>query len=350
MNFFHAMLQRYKAVCILLLLLCSRVLMPDGFSQTCSSAQIVAFGTTPLGLNTYNDLVNGGTASRYLSAQINTYRAGRCPNWKMTVRATGNFTNGTDELDLRYVSIRFNTVAGGPSGAQIGIPTNSFILSQNETTLIPRSNVPIDVTRYQTYQIQYDMTVQGGNQLLVLTNGEYATNLVFNLYDENGNLFSTSTMRAVFQIYYSGNWSSTVRLQNGANNVVMNFNTPESIAEGVKINIIQGLAVQSYSSHQIIAKAANNRLISGSGGGLDFIPMSVIRFTVDVYGPFYRIMTSSILLSSIGRVVVDNPMTDYTYQNVTYNLRFVIEGNNPSIVAAAPGNYVSSVVLSLVPR
>jgi len=331
------------------LLLTSFSFATRALPQACNSAYLASYGGSPIQLNTYNALLNGGTAVQYLGAQINTFAAGVCPYWKLTVRATGNFSNGAKELDLRYVSIRFNTVTGGPSGGQIGIPTNPFVLSMNETVLIPRSNVPIDVTKYQTYQIMYDMIIQGGNQLLVLTNGEYATNLVFNLYDQNGNLISTSTNRAVFQVYYDANNSTKVDLQNGADNILMQFTTPSSIANGVTVNIPNGLSVTSYSSHQLIAKAATNRLASASDP-LNFIPISTIRLSLSAAGPYNNITCYSVPLSVNGQVVADNPMSDYTYQNVFYNLVFSIAGNDPNVIAAPPGTYTSSMVLTLVPK
>lgn len=345
----YRVLQRYRAICMLLLLLGARALMPVAFSQACTSAYLAAFGTSPIQFTTYNSLVNGGTAVQYVNAQINTFQAGVCPNWRLTVRATGNFSNGTKQLDLRYTAIQFNTVAGGPSGSAIGIPANPFVLSLSETAIIPRSNVPIDVTKYQTYVIKYDMIIQGGNQLLVLTNGEYQTNLVFNLYDERNNLVSTATTRVVFQVYYSANNNTNVKLQNGANNILMQFTTPQSIANGITINIANGLSVSAYSSHQIMAKAATNRLVSTSEG-MSFIPVSTIRLTLAAVGSFGQITCFSVPLSANGQVVADNPMSDYTYQNVLYNLSFAIAGNDPNIASAKPGSYTSSLVLTLVPK
>jgi hypothetical protein len=344
----NGLVSRLRTVCLLLILLGGRFFMPVCLSQACNSANLAAFATSPIQFTTYSSLVNGATAIQYISAQINTYQAGICPNWRMTVRASSNFNNGSKELDLRYVSIQFNTVVGGPTGSQIGIPANRFILSTNETTIIPRSDVPIDVTRYQTYQIKYDMIIEGGNHMLALSNGEYQTNLIFTLYDQNGNMFSTSTTRVVFQVYYSGNDNSRVELQNGASNVMLQFTAANSVANGVTVDIPNGLSVTSFASHQILAKAASNRLISGESAS--FLPISIIQLTLSVSGPFGQISCFSVPLSVTGQVVADNPMTDYTYQNVFYNLRFAIAGNDPNIVGADPGNYMSSMVFSLVPK
>lgn len=345
----HQALQRFRTIGLMLLLLGGKTFTPAALSQVCSSAYLAAFATSPIQFTTYNSLINGGTAAQYVNAQINTYQAGVCPNWRLTVRATGNFSNGTKQLDLRYTSIRFNTVVGGPGGSEIGIPANPFVLSQNEVAIIPRSNVPIDVTQYQTYSIKYDLIIQGGNQLLMLTNGEYQTNLVFNLYDERNNLFSTATTRVVFQVYYDANNNTQVKLQNGANNILMQFTTPESIANGITINIPNGLSVLAYSSHQILAKAATSRLVATSEG-MSFIPVSTIRLSLTAAGSFGQITCFSIPLSANGQVVADNPMSDYTYQNVFYNLSFAIAGNDPNIAGARAGSYTSSLVLTLVPK
>ena len=345
--------KRLYRACWLLLVLTGGVSISSAVAQSsaCISAEISAYATSPIVFRTYTELQEGGKAYRYISAQFNLCCPGTCPNWRLTVKATGPFSNGRDQLDLYHTSIQFNTVVGGPSGSSIGIPTNPFPLSLTETTIIPRSNEPLDVFRYPTFDIKYDLIIQGGNALMGLSNGEYQTNLVFNLYDVYGNLLGTGATRIAFQVDNPANYSSTVELQPGADNITMEFNSAEEIANGIRVIQTRGLLVTSYFGHQIIARAATNRLVAGGGGnGLNFLPVSIVRFGLDVYGVNLYIRCYIAPLSTNGHVVADNPVMDYNYQRVYYNLIFSIPSNNPNLSNADPGSYFTSVVLMLVPN
>ena len=125
-------------------------------------------------------------------------------------------------------------------------------------------------------------------------------------------------------------------------------NSSNDFANGVTVNKLEGLSITSYSAHQIFVEAATNQLVAA--GTTDVIPISVVGLTVSASGDYPVLSFNNLSLSVNPQVLIDNPLTDYIYQNVLYNLSFSIQGNDPNILAAKFGTYTSSIIFVIVSR
>jgi hypothetical protein len=316
-----------------------------------ASGDVSLRGTTtkPYEFTTYDQLENGGTAIMYAEVGFSIKKGAYLPNWKLSARVTGPFRNGADFIDPHLVSIQFNTVVGGPSGSDIGIPTNPFPLSLGETTIIPSSNVPLDGNADRDFEIVYDMIIQGGNHLIALPNGEYRTDLSLTLYDEFGlPVGVTETFTISFEIRYVASSSSSLRLLNGADIITLQFNSGADLTNGVSVFKPFSLLVSCQDPHQIMVKASSSHLL-GSGTN-NTIPVSAITLTIDKPPTVPRVICFSRSLSINSSVFIDNPMTTNDYRDVGYDLTFSIAGNDPNIVAAPIGTYTTSIVFVIVPK
>jgi hypothetical protein len=321
---------------------------PCSLSAQCNGIYLVSYSVSPIVFSTYDQLMAGGTALQYITAQINLTTGGiNCPSWSLTVKASGNFSNGSNSVPLNYTAVRFNTVNGGPSGGDIGISPNPFPLSTSEVTIIDHSREPISSASTYTFEIKYDLMIQGGSHLLVPTNGDYQTNLSFYLYAQNGQLISTASTNAKFQIYYAPNTNSTLQLQNGANNISLNFNSAADILNGVSDTKTDGMVVTAFYGHQVIVKASGSNLVAP---GISYtIPVSVVNLLVTTNASQEGIVCYSVPLSTASQVVVSNPMSDYLYQNINYTLKYSIAGGNSYVSRGPPGVYTANIVFAIVP-
>lgn len=304
------------------------------YSNSCSGLALTAGFTNGPNFSTYASISSGATASQAISLQY-TPNAANCIGWSLKVKANGNFTNGSSSVTPDHVSLQFNSVtSGSPSAAAIGISSNPVALSTSDVTLINNSNAP-----FQNYTAQaYDMIVQGGNYLLAGATGTYQCPLTFSLYNSSGQLVATSNVTASFQISYSNSSSYTITVNNPT--VSFQFNTPAAYNNGVTVTEANGLTIKGYASYEVIAKTTDANLMNGSNA----IPVSVIQLANSAPAGMTAITSTTINLSTADQVIITNPLPDYTYQSVQYNLQYSIAGGNSHLFSIPVGNYSTQLI------
>lgn len=315
------------------------------YSNTCSGVALKAYSSKSMRFDTYQQQMAGSTVSEAASLQY-TPNGSTCQGWTLTVKAAGDFSNGTDIIPIQYFSLRFNRVSnGGPSASEIGLSYTPVTLSNTEAILINQSNGAFQ--GYQSTEQQYDLIIQGGNQLLV-SNGQYSATLIFTLYNQSGQVVSSATTTVSFQIQSNAkNYSA--QLQNTADQVTLGFNSLNSYQNGVSVNKASGLKITGYTPYQVIVKSDSENLLNAAAGSS--IPVSVVHLsatvaTANVGGTGCYPIT----LSSVDQVLIRNPMNDYRYQNVEYNLKFFTEANDSRVFNVAAGVYTTNVIFVVLPQ
>lgn len=305
-----------------------------GYSNSCSGLALTAGFTNGPNFSTYASISSGATASQAISLQY-TPNAANCTGWSLKVKANGNFTNGSSSVTPDHVSLQFNSVtSGSPSAAAIGISSNPVALSTSDVTLINNSNAP-----FQGYTAQaYDMIVQGGNYLLAGATGTYSCPLTFSVYNYSGQLVATANVTASFQISYNNSSSYTVTVNNPT--VSFQFNTPAAYNNGVTVTDANGLSITGYASYEVIAKTTDANLTNGSST----IPVSVIQLANSAPAGKTAITSTTINLSTADQVIITNPLPDYTYQTVQYNLQYSIAGGDSHLFSIPVGNYSTQLI------
>lgn len=314
----------------------------------CDGISLNSYVVTPLALRSNADLINGGVQQRYITVAVNTTKDVNCSRWSLTVKARENWRYGNTMIKLQKTAIRFNSTVFGPTASELGVNGATFPLTRNEIILINRSNTPINTSKFRYFDLKYDLIVNGGDALLYAENGSYSTLLEFVLYDEFGRVLSTTTVRPTFEIYNNQRNNFNISLQNGANNVSLGFTTAADFEKGISDTKINGLIVEAYAPHQVIVKSATSRLMApGISQG---IPVSSISLNISSTGSSQSGITCTpITLSDIPKVVANNPMYNFRYQNSSYTLRYSISGGDPNIVSAQPGVYSTSIMFMIIP-
>ncbi len=312
------------------------------YSNSCSGLALnTAFSNGP-NISTYAMVSSGATASKAISVQYSP-NAANCIGWSLKVKANGNFTNGSSSITPDHISLQFNSVTtGSPSAAAIGISSNPVALSTSDVALISNSNAPFQANTYTAQA--YDMIVQGGNYLLVGAAGTYSCPITFSVYNYSGQLVATSNVTISFQISYSNSSSYQISLSNAS--VAFQFNTPSNYINGVTVAQPNGLTITGYSSYQVIAKTSDANL----SNGLATIPVSVIQLANSAPAGKTAITSTTINLSTSDQVIITNPVPDYTYQTIQYNLQYSIAGGNSSINTSEPGSYATQLIYVVLPK
>ncbi len=338
---------RLCQLCLLVFFLCTQSYK---VKAQCDGIYINSYIVTPISLRSVAEVRAGATAERYITVQINTTQSANCSNWSLGVRARDNWRSGNSVINLQNTSIRFNSTVGGPTGREMGLTGAPYPLALNQTMIITRSTAAINTNLFPYFDIKYDLIINPASAAFYNNNnGDYSTILEFVLYDNSGRALSTSSVRAVFNIHHDANNSSIINLQNGASNIVLAFNTPSDFTNGIIDRKLDGLSINAFTPHQVIVKASGNRLMAP--GVTQGIPVSAIQLSLSTSNNSQPSITCTpISLSENAKVVANNPMPNYGYQSVVYNLRFSIAGNNPNIVSAEPGVYSTNIIFILVPN
>lgn len=314
------------------------------YSSTCSGATLSSYASNQYTFTNAIQEWYGATVTDAATVQYNP-NAANCSGWSLKVRATGNFTNGSNTVSPQYFSLRFNRVSVGvPTAADIGVTNNSVALSTSEVTLINQADAGF--TAYTATEHKFDMLIQGGVHLLFLPNGVYSTNLIFTLYNQNNQVVSTSTVAVTFAINSSSS-SYTMVLQNGADNINFVFNTPSDYTSGASITKTNGLRVTGYSPYQVLIKASSPNLTAPGGAT---IPVSVVNIeATKSTSTTVGINTYTRELSNSDQILITNPLTDYTHHVVEYNLRYFTQPGD-SRLSKPSGTYNTTVIFVAVPK
>ncbi|TCC96755.1 hypothetical protein [Pedobacter psychroterrae] len=159
--------------------------------------------------DSYSDVLAGETFNEFITLTYNLAAPVNCPNWKIKVRALGNFTNGSANINPQYISIRFNRVdAGAPSAGAMGVSNVLVPLNTTEVTLI-NSNAAFATPPTYYAAHKFDMVVAGGSHLLV-GSGTYTAILRFTLYNSSNIAISTKEITTSFNVVFSNTCTGTV--------------------------------------------------------------------------------------------------------------------------------------------
>lgn len=314
------------------------------YSNSCSGAVLGSYTSNQFTFSTYAQQMNGATVNEAVTVQYTPNNA-TCTGWSLKVRAAGNFTNGADYVAPQYFSLRFNRVSSGsPSAAAIGVTNNAVALNTTDVTLINQSNAAF-ISGTGT-EHKFDMLIQGGNHLLV-PNGTYSGSLIFTLYNQANQVVSTTTTTASFAVNSTAN-SYTLVLQNGASEINLAFNTIADYTGGVSVTKTKGLKVTGYNAYQVLVKTSSATLVSATTSNT--IPVSAVQLqTTKNTATSAGINTYTRALSAADQIIITNPLSDYTQQNVEYDLRYYTQGGD-SRFSQPGGSYNTNVLFVVIPQ
>lgn len=305
--------------------------------------------------NTYAEMVSGKTLNNQISIPIQYYGSDMNVNeWKLTARLTqdyANEVNGSYTVGAQYSSLKFNSQENGGSANSIlvNVPTQAIQLSKyNEVTLI-HSNVNLNGSVNRVFR--YNLTVQGGNHLLVSPNGMYNSSYEFKLYKISGGteqligIYTSPLGDARFQLSFGGNYGGqSVILQNGAQQFNLNYSSPADYASEKSVTIANALRVNTYNTQ--LAVEASGDFISSSSS--QTIPLSNLKLQLSTNQAYQGLQ----IISPITLATTTQPVamrSGNTAQDITYNIKFFIPANSPGL-NVSPGTYSTRVYFVIMPN
>jgi len=341
----------HKSAILFLAGICFLWSIPFTGKSQCSGISLSGYGGY-LAFTTYSELQNGKTVSRYLTLAWNLPYNTNCAGWKLTMRTSGDFTNGISPIAAQYASIQFNSASGGPSPSSIPMPISPIPLSTAETILVTQSNAALQAPPAYYFTHKFDLIVQGGTHLFV-PNGVYCTMLTFTIYDQSGNQVSATSLPVCFTINYQGSGGgSSLTLTNEGNSVSFNYSSFSDHHEGITISKPASLYVTSYSDYQIIAQTVDPDFFSSSASST--FPVSVVTLTSGLAGSSPLSCSTGVTcnvlrLSDSPQVLITNSNTDYPCQQLYYDLTYSTQPNDPDLFSAPAGSYEATLLLILAP-
>ncbi|RZK80688.1 MAG: hypothetical protein EOO92_07275 [Pedobacter sp.] len=311
------------------------------FSNTCNTAIVGGSTGNIYNFNTYASLQTGGTQTDAINFQYNT-NAATCIGWTLKVRANGNFVNGSSSVPPQFFSLRFGRVSSGsPSAAAMGVTNSPVSLGLADVTLINQSNAPF--SGYTEHK--FDLIIQGGNHLSAAsTTGTYSCPLIFSLYNQAGQLVSSTTINARFQISYNSGYNFTMTFTDP--NVNLSFNTPSDYTNGKSVSKTNGLRIVAYSAYEVLVKTVGPNLISGS----NTMPVSIMRLENTPPAARPGITSTTVSLSATDQRIILNTMPNYLYQTVDYNLRYFTNPGNTTVASSPSGSYTTQIIYVILPQ
>jgi hypothetical protein len=305
--------------------------------------------------NTYAEMVSGKTLNNQVSIPIQYYGSNIDVNeWKLTARLTQDYTsevNGSYTVGAQYSYLKFNNQENNNStnGILVNVPTQAFQLSKyNEVTLI-HSNTNLNGSVNRLFR--YNLTVQGGNHLLVIPNGMYNSSYEFKLYKISGGIeqligiYTSPLGDARFQLSFGGNYGGqSVILQNGAQQFNLNYSSPSDYATEKSVTIANALRVNTYSTQ--LAVEASGDFISSSSS--QTIPLSNLKLQLSTNQTYKGLQ----IISPITLATTTQPVAiraGDTAQDITYNVKFFIPANSPGL-NVSPGTYSTRVYFVIMPN
>ncbi|MNK36163.1 hypothetical protein D3C87_547060 [compost metagenome] len=305
--------------------------------------------------STYTEMVSGKTLNNQISIPIMYYGSNINVNeWKLTARLTQDYTsevNGSYTVGAQYSYLKFNNQENNNStnGILVNVPTQAFQLSKyNEVTLI-HSNTNLNGAVNRLFR--YNLTIQGGNHLLVSPNGMYNSSYEFKLYKISGGtqqligIYTSPLGDARFQLSFGGNFGNqSVMLQNGAQQFNLNYSSPNDYATEKSVTIANALRVNTYNSQ--LAVEASGDFISSSSS--QTIPLSNLKLQLSTNQAYRGLQ----IISPVTLATTTQPIairSDNSPQDITYNVRFFIPANSPGL-NVSPGTYSTRVYFVIMPN
>lgn len=320
-----------------------------GHAQTI--AGYTSGGSSASTFDTYQEQLSGLTVSEVIHIQIQGIQSTtNIPNWSIKVRALGNYINQSDpsaSVAPHHTSLQFNDVNKNPmepaNQNPIALGTSAVTLVSGAPPLTPQST-----GWYLVYH--FDFIIHGGNHLLV-ANGSYRASLEFLLYDGNNNLIGTGTINNVgFQIQSNINNGSSISLQNSADIITFQFDDVGDYYSGLSVNKAMGFKVTAYNPYDIIIKANTPNLTSTTTNHTIPIQLFKLEVTQTEKNLPYLDLLPSTSLSTSDQVYIENPLTNYMYQEVQYNLRYFVPSSSAADVFGYAGTYTTNLFFIFVPQ
>lgn len=295
----------------------------------------------------------GFTAHLYLSPKAWNDTLDLKAGWYMTVQASGNFTcdRSSASLDLKYVTISFDPTEGTTTSlaSTFGSVGSPVTLTQSEQVVL-KSNGDIKCPPNYNAETCYKIFIKGGQQLYLLDNGIYTTNLIFRLYDASGNLKATnsgsSTGLSFNKFYYGAIPNpSSVTLSSAAQNVTLNFTKLSDYTNGVSTSLASGLVVVSTTAYEVTVRASGDLTNSSYAST---IPVSSV-YLQSLNGPSY-VTQSSFALSSSDQVLLYCSNAPSSTTN-TFDLKYFTKAGDQNFYSATTKGitYTTNLVFTVDP-
>lgn len=295
--------------------------------------------------DTYAKIMAGATVTDALAMTYNPNGA-TCKGWSLKVRADGAFTNGISTLAASYFSLRFNRVSNGsPSAAAIGLSSTPVQMSMADAILINNSGASF--SNYTAHQ--FDLLIAGGAHLFGATSGTYTCKFVFSLYNQAGNLLSTTDVQVSFVISWS-NTCSSVSL-GGSTGTLYDFTTYNSLQAGGTATDAITLQYNTGSASCIgwsVKVKANGNFTNGSSTipsqyfSLRFNRVSAGAPTAAAMG----VSNAEVPLSLTEALLINQ--SSGAFQGFTaHKFDMVIQGGNHLSLGSVSGTYTCPLTFSL---
>lgn len=303
--------------------------------------------------NTYEELSGGITQTRQVSVNIQGLVWLQALNhWKLTIRLIQDFSYLSSSVGAEYASLQYNSQTNFSQNINpIHFDVKHFPLNKFSETVLVNSEVPLSGIVYRAFS--FDLTIQGGTQLLAKPNGSYQSAYEFKLYEvkPNGDVLIsafTTTLgnSAGFVINYIGNViKNNIVLQNGAEQFNLSFVNASDFVTGKSITKIKGLKVTSIPNYQISLRAASSVLTSATSSAT--LPVSVLKVALAPNPAIAAVVTNSPLtLSAVNQVIAVR--TFLWLPTIEYDLTFFVSPNTPGLYVPA-GTYSTFVYFVLTP-
>ena len=305
--------------------------------------------------STYAEMTTGKTQNNQISIPIQYWGNSLNVNeWKLTARLTQDFANNENSaytVGAQYAYLQFNSQEnyGSANGASVNVPTQSFQLSKyNEITLIhSTTSLNPGVNRL----FRYNLTIQGGNHLLVVPNGMYNSAYEFKLYKISGGteqligIYTSGVGDARFQLNYSGNYGSqSVVVQNGAQQFNLSYSTAADYTTEKSVTINNGLKLNTYNNQ--LAVQASGDFVSPST--TQTMPISNLKVQLSVNQSYNQLqLMGPVTLSTSAQPIAYR--TSNTPQEVIFNIKFFVPANSPGLNVPS-GTYSTTVYFIIIPN
>ena len=162
-------------------------LSQQGFSQS-----VDFYKGSDCTIATSSDVTTGCTATNYIFVQYQNFPGGGLnlpAGWTLKVQANGDFSNGSSTIPSQYVSIRFNSSDGGPTGVS---GTGAKALSKTTALPLITTSTALQSPPTNYFVHKLDLIVAGGSHLLS-GSGTFSTTLTLTLVAANGTIVSTNS-------------------------------------------------------------------------------------------------------------------------------------------------------------
>ena len=171
-----------------------------GFSQT-----VDFYKGSDCTIATSADVSMGCTSTNYIFVQYQNFPAGGLnlpAGWTLTVKANGDFSNGSVTIPAEYISISFNGSDGGPSGVS---STGNNALSKTTPVPLITTSTALQSPPTSYFVHRLNMIVGGGSHLLA-GSGTFSTTLTLTLVAQNGTVVATNSYVPVsFNVAFNNN-------------------------------------------------------------------------------------------------------------------------------------------------